>query len=305
MIAPVGHTAPDSMGETFPIRTVAGLTGVNPITLRAWEHRYGVIQPLRTAKGHRLYTRDHIALIQRVQAMLERGMNISQASQALAAKNTGAGGPWRTWQKRMIDAISRFDESGLEDVYNDALAVHSFEQANRGLLMPLLEELGRRWQAREGSVAEEHFFGVYLRNKLGAQFHHRPRNNTGPRLLCACPEGEHHVVGLLLFALAAEAAGFRCVLLGANMPLAEIPVAAHHASCAAVVLSSSVELLDRTLQTELSALLRTVGIPVFIGGTTSLRHRDAISATGAIALGSDIPLGVRRIAEALSGDHSR
>ncbi|WP_370248968.1 MerR family transcriptional regulator, partial [Thalassolituus sp.] len=44
----------------YPIREFARLTGVNPVTLRAWERRYGIIQPLRTPKGHRYYTDDHV-----------------------------------------------------------------------------------------------------------------------------------------------------------------------------------------------------------------------------------------------------
>ena len=53
----------------IPIRTVAALTGVNPITLRAWERRYGLVRPLRTPKGHRLYTQAHVAEIRRVLAL--------------------------------------------------------------------------------------------------------------------------------------------------------------------------------------------------------------------------------------------
>ena len=55
----------------------------------------------------------------------------------------------------------------------------------RKLLTPLLVELGLRWESRKGSIAEEHFFAFYLRNKLGARFHHRARNGDGPQILIA------------------------------------------------------------------------------------------------------------------------
>lgn len=55
----------------FPIRTVAQLTGVNPITLRAWERCYGLIQPVRTAKGHRLYSAEDIHTIRRILGFLD------------------------------------------------------------------------------------------------------------------------------------------------------------------------------------------------------------------------------------------
>ena len=62
----------------FPIRTVSELTGVNSITLRAWESRYGLIEPIRKSSGHRLYTQEHIDLINRVVGLLDRGMRIGQ-----------------------------------------------------------------------------------------------------------------------------------------------------------------------------------------------------------------------------------
>ena len=54
--------------ELFPIREVARLTGVNPVTLRAWERRYGLIQPTRTDSGHRLYSQVDIESVRSILA---------------------------------------------------------------------------------------------------------------------------------------------------------------------------------------------------------------------------------------------
>ena len=70
----------------YPIRTVSELTGVNSITLRAWERRYGLFEPLRKASGHRLYTQEHIDLITRVVGLLDRGMRIGQVKAQLEAE---------------------------------------------------------------------------------------------------------------------------------------------------------------------------------------------------------------------------
>jgi len=56
----VSQMIQNTTNERFPIRTVSELTGVNSVTLRAWERRYGLIQPVRKESGHRLYTRQHI-----------------------------------------------------------------------------------------------------------------------------------------------------------------------------------------------------------------------------------------------------
>ena len=289
----------------FPIRTVATLTGVNAITLRAWERRYGLVQPVRTDSGHRLYTQAHIDTIHQVLALLDKGVAISQVRDALVVPTAGRGhagadAPWAGYRERMIAAISQFDENRLEDVYNELLALYPNEIATRRVLLPLLVELGLRWEKSEGSVAEEHFFGVFLRNKLGARFHHRSRRDTGPRLMAACLPGEQHEVGLLLFALAAHDLGFRQVLLGADMPLADLAYAARRAQADAIVLSGSIEPRAGLLDVELAKLVREACRPVFVGGLTAVRHRDAIVAAGADPLGSDIAVGLRRIADALA-----
>ena len=96
--------------DLFPIRTVASLTGVNSITLRAWEKRYGLIKPVRTAKGHRLYTQEDIDLINEVVELLAKGMPISQVSRAMRQRSEivvdDQSDSWRGFQSRMISAIS-------------------------------------------------------------------------------------------------------------------------------------------------------------------------------------------------------
>ena len=64
----------------FPIRTVSSLTGVKPVTLRAWERRYQLLTPRRTDKGHRLYSRDDIDRITRLQTLLEQGIPVREAA---------------------------------------------------------------------------------------------------------------------------------------------------------------------------------------------------------------------------------
>lgn len=292
-------------GAWLPIRTVSALTGVNAVTLRAWERRYGLFKPARTAKGHRLYTHEHVELIRRVLTLIERGVPIGQAQQALAGEGLAPkaaepdAGPWRAWRDRMAAAVARFDETALDEVCDEALALHPIERVTRLLFVPLLAELGERWQKVAGGVAEEHFFAVYLRNSIGARFHHRHRLDAGPRLLAACAPDEQHEIGLLLFSLAAHDAGMRVVALGANVPLAELANAAKRTACSAIVLSSSIEPRPEVLGRDLPALVRSAQVPVFVGGLTAERHRAALVAAGALALSTDIDAGVQVIAHAL------
>lgn len=296
--------------DHLPIRAIVSLTGVKAITLRAWERRYGLIHPLRTAKGHRLYTHDHVERIRRALALVERGVPISQVREALDALPaariaTRSRAPWGDFIDRMAAAITRFDEPQLDRIYDEALSVHSIENLTRHVILPLLARLGERWQDLAGAIAEEHFFATYLRSKLGARLQHRMRYATGPRLLGACAPGEQHEIGLLLFALEAHEVGMRTVLLGADLPFDQLGAAFRRSGCAAIVISSSIDPAPGLLQQALPALVRKADAPVFVGGATAVRHRAAINAAGAIALGTVLEDGVRLVLAKLGSGESR
>ena len=94
----------NTSNNLYPIRTVSSLTGVNAITLRAWERRYDLIKPIRTAKGHRLYTRADIRLIQEILQRLSQGMSISQITREVldsgAVDETDDADGWGRYSRR-------------------------------------------------------------------------------------------------------------------------------------------------------------------------------------------------------------
>lgn len=292
----------------FPIRTVSNLTGVNSVTLRAWERRYGLVRPRRTAKGHRLYSREDIQRIEQVLGLLDRGISIGQAravlesqprSESPAAQPPAENGVWAGYIARMVLAIGSFDEKKLNAVYSEALSLYPVELVTSQLIVPLFEEVGRRWQNQEGSVAEEHFFSVFMRNKLGARFHHMALETTGPKLLCACVPTENHELALLLFCLAALTRNYRIVLLGAHMPFADLPMAVRRSGSDAIVLAGSVGAYWPTFEEELAGLVQRAKVPVLVGGHLSTLHRDAVTRAGAIVLGSEMSQAFRRLGQAL------
>lgn len=297
----------DTSEKLYTIGTVSQLTGVGAITLRAWERRYELIHPVRKDSGHRLYTRKNIEQINRITSLTDQGMRISQITPemlegepAADALEDTAADLWKTYVKNMVEAIVAFDEERLEEIYNEALSLYPIEMVTRLLLRPLLVELGLRWEAGPGGVAEEHFFAFYLRNKLGARFHHRPRKNGGPRLLLACLPGEYHEIALLLFALAANEQGFRLLTLGADTPLQELARVAVKTKSDAIVLSGAVQPAEAVLSRELPELVEAVSIPVFVGGQASVLAADAIGKAGADALGQDMELGLKRLSTQLA-----
>ena len=298
--------APPAEG-LLPIRTVSILTGVNAITLRAWERRYGLVVPQRTPKGHRLYTQQDVGRINRIVELLEQGISVGHVKPLLdqapgdvaAPSATDEGDTWKDHQDRMLGAIEGFDEQALDRIYNDALSLYPLDIVNQRLTTPLLRLLGERWKKRDTGIAEEHFFSLYLRNKLGARIHHMNQRGNGPLLLLACLPGELHETGLLFFALAAVDAGYRALILGANTPLQQISAVLDKKPCAAVILSGSSKPARGVIDTELPDLISRVTTPVFVGGDTAVSHQVKLEQGGAICLGENITRGLQQISKAL------
>ncbi len=288
----------------YPIRAVAELTGVHPVTLRAWERRYRLIEPQRTAKGHRLYSSADIDRIRRVLALLETGIPVSRVRPLLethpSTSTTDAGDGWQRYAVRMQQALDAFDENALDAVYNDALSLYPVDLVTRRLVTPLLKRLGENWREAPAGIAREHFFTTYLRNKLGARLHHLNTRAVGARLLAACPAGEHHELGLILFALTLAGHGYRVVVLGADVPALQIVEAARIARCSAVVLAATAELDEHQLTAEVATIVGGCEIAVMIGGEASVRYRERLSASGAVTLGTDFTAALERLDRSLA-----
>lgn len=294
-------------GSLLPIRTVADLTGVNPVTLRAWERRYNLITPQRTPKGHRLYTEEDVELIRHVLDLLDQGISISQVKPLLeqtpGMEKTAAvaetGEVWRDYQQKMLQAVEKFDEHALDATYNDALSLYPVDVVIQRLISPLLRKFGERWKDHDAGIAEEHFFSVYLRNKLGTRIHHMNQRSNGPLLLLACLPGEFHEIGLLLFALATVNFGYRVLVLGSNTPLEQLPMVMRQRTCAGIVLSGSSRPSKGILERDLAALVDNSPVPVFVGGKIAAKQQEKIEASGAICLSESIATGLGLVSQRL------
>lgn len=121
--------APPGAEHLFPIRAVAQMTGVNPITLRAWERRYGLITPTRTESGHRLYSASDIQAIRQAQTLNAQGVTLPQIAQILQRSeppqtSTEPTEPLRaasSWLERFKKAAINLDPLALRQTEQDAL----------------------------------------------------------------------------------------------------------------------------------------------------------------------------------------
>ncbi|HEY6030458.1 MAG TPA: MerR family transcriptional regulator, partial [Gaiellaceae bacterium] len=64
----------------YRIGELARRTGVSPDLLRAWERRYGLLEPVRTGGGFRVYSEEDEQRVRAMQAHLQRGLAAAEAA---------------------------------------------------------------------------------------------------------------------------------------------------------------------------------------------------------------------------------
>ncbi|QLC73874.1 MerR family transcriptional regulator [Pseudomonas sp. LPB0260] len=275
--APGGDPASEALGEgLLPIREVARLTGVNAVTLRAWERRYGLIVPHRTAKGHRLYSEAHIARVQAILTWLERGVSVSQVKGLLQAERSAPEENLSQWgQKRdqLLAAIGDLAERRLDDCFNGEMALYPPQTLCQQLLLPLLQALELRWRGQFGAELERVFFLSWLRSKLGARLYHNNRLHGGaPVLLINLCEPPMEP-GLWLSAWLASSAGHAVEVFDWPVPTAELGLALERIRPCALLLYAS-QALDGQ---QLPRLLGAGRCPTVLAGPAVRIHRQALA----------------------------
>src|SRR5690606_6891951 len=75
----------------YSIGAVAKMLSVSAATLRTWQERYGVVVPVRSEGGHRLYTRDQVEQLRFVVDRVSAGLSPADAHRLLRDQLTGGG----------------------------------------------------------------------------------------------------------------------------------------------------------------------------------------------------------------------
>ncbi|AOE87375.1 MerR family transcriptional regulator [Pseudomonas sp. TCU-HL1] len=228
----------------LPIREVARQTGINPVTLRAWERRYGLIVPLRTRKGHRLYTEDEVARIRLILTWLDRGVAVGQVKGLLKTQQTSAAdsepaSPWAEQRQHLLEAIGNLAERQLDERFNAAMALYPPRTLYRQLLSPLLDELEQRWRGQFGGQVERVFFLSWLRTKLGARLYHNNRQCSGAPILLINTSERPMEPSLWLTAWLASSTDCPVEVFDWPVPAAELTLAVAHIQPRALLLYSS------------------------------------------------------------------
>ena len=254
--------------------------GVSDHVLRAWESRYGLLQPLRSAGGFRLYSEADESRIRRMQAHLAHGLSAAEAAQAVLAEDSRtqadhgrdaalrraapAAGELSGDLRQALDA---FDEPAAQAVLDRLMSELSLTAVLRDVVLPYLTELGERWERGTASVAQEHFASNLIRGRL-AGLARGWGNGHGPRAVLACPPGELHDLALMVFGIVLNRNGWRIDFLGMNTPVEELTRTVDARRPDLVVLAATLPENLEPHATQLTALARRAPLALAGAGAT-------------------------------------
>ena len=253
--------------HTLRIGEVARRSGVTPDLLRAWERRYGLLEPVRSSGGFRLYSLEDVARVGRMRELLAGGLSAGEAAQvAREVPEPGRVAPQEAVDS-LREALDRFDDAGAHAAFDRLLADWSLDAVLDEAVMQILRELGDRWERGDASVAQEHFASQLLRGRLLGLARGWDRG-VGPRAVLACAPGELHDLPLVVFGLALRMHGWRITWIGADTPLETVADAAAALSPAAVVVSGTTPEPLAACVDRLAVLARAVPLWLAGGGAT-------------------------------------
>jgi DNA-binding transcriptional MerR regulator len=296
----------------YQIGTVARVTGLSTHTIRVWERRYAVVEPARTPGGSRVYSDADVTKLRLLKRLTDEGHSIGRIAHlsevelrrmipgqggepaapgaqgtpaARGAQGTPAAGApvamehniAESTRRRFQEALDALDITAAERLL---LYAAGFLEARTFLLdvvVPIIADIGNRWERRELRIAHEHAASALLRNLLGTLMRTPPPQMGRATAVATTLSGELHEFGALMAALMAVVHGWKVVYLGPNLPAGEI-LHVLEQSDASLLMLSLVDDRNPGAERELGQLMRGLpaGIDLIVGGRSAYRYSDLL-----------------------------
>lgn len=279
---------PYSKRPLYNLNLVLQETGIKADTLRAWEKRYNLPQPDRSAGGHRLFSEYDIETIKWLMERQEEGMRISRAVDLWNSVLSNGQDPLSSPQAdptmkpavsispqdsealdfertRWIEACLNFDENASEQVLTQSFAQFSLETVCIKILQAGLAEIGSLWYQGKASIQQEHFASELAVRKLHSLISAAPKPVRKDTILVSCPESENHIFSPLLISVLLRYRSWNVIFLGANVPKLQFKETIEKTQPALIVmtamrLTTAATLLDTALY------VQDLNVPVAFGG---------------------------------------
>ncbi|PCD00351.1 MerR family transcriptional regulator [Halopseudomonas pelagia] len=301
MTLPPASSAPPldlSNEDLYPIREVSRLTGVNSVTLRAWERRYGLLVPHRTPSGHRLYSMADIERVRSVMSWIDRGVAVSKVASIIdrqvkpaavsepvievgVAAAQVAAADLQSWQTRLIEAVNAFDLRGLDLIYGQVQGDFPMSVMFDDVLLPVWR---RFLDSGEGSglSGQWAFLDAYLRGRLFQRLSYR-RSGYSCVMLAGLP-GPQKELEMLVAAAFIAAAEVDVVYLPAVPSISELTDMAQRCGCDAIALYGGRTIEDDLLKS-LRRMEQALECPVAVVGALCEVQPAELLRAGMVLLG--------------------
>lgn len=234
----------------YTIKQAALRTGVGVSLLRAWQRRYGVIDPARTPSGYRLYDDEAIARLIAMRRLVDAGWSAAQAAATVRTFGAGAADTELGVQATdpavagrrdgvaldLVTAARSYVPAAIESSLDELFGQGSYEAVIDDHILPAVAALGTAWVAGSLDIAGEHLASAAVLRRLAERFDHAASTGTGEPVIVGLPAGARHEIGVLAFAVALRRRGVNVIYLGPDVPASSWVEAARESAAAMAVI---------------------------------------------------------------------
>lgn len=224
----------NSIKSVFSIKDLENLSGIKAHTIRIWEKRYNILEPMRTDTNIRLYDIENLQKLLNITLLHSHGYKISKISKFPAEKIPQLVKDIITDKSAKSHALTvfkmammNFDQGLFLNTYNELLTEKSFSVVFNEVFIPLLNEVGILWQTGTITPAHEHFVCHLIRQKLLSNIEklqlQEPTSNDKVFVLFL-PQNEIHELALIYLNFEILSKGYKTVYLGQSIPIENLKV---------------------------------------------------------------------------------
>ncbi len=219
----------------YSIKDLENLSGIKAHTLRIWEQRYGILNPIRTETNIRTYSDEELKRVLNIALLQDKGgfkisaiANMSEAEMAshiLHLSESQFDFPDQI--QALTLAMMDLDEAKFQLLTKNMIQAHGFESYMLDVIYPFMRRLGTLWLSGSVGPAQEHFISHLIRQKLVASIDAQDLSlkPDAKKFLLYLPEGELHEIGLLFANYVFRARKHSVVYLGQSLPYEELLLA--------------------------------------------------------------------------------
>lgn len=278
----------------FSVKAACKHLGIGPHTLRAWEVRYGAVEPRRSSSGQRQYTSAEITRLEMIVQLVNLGHSVgtvaslsnSELSRLMrrAPETSAPNSEMKTFISDLESSLRSFDINRVSSLLNQKRLSLGTRAFVLDVLSVVLAWMGARVARSDMSVAHEHALSAIVRDQIYQSLRYGtiPLTSTNTaRVVLATPEDDLHEFGILMAATLLAHHGISGHLLGSNLPAEPLALAAKAIKADIIILGNSpVPEAERKVGfgTYLEILHKQLpkSTEVWIGGAGKLPHLRAV-----------------------------